>query len=375
MTSDYERKKFRRNYLIVAAVFIAVSFAVLVKIGYLSYPSEEVLFLLILAALLEITVLVIVYHIASKEVKRAYKAVEKTAEMMDELMKDADRDMNTTLEEGSIGILNSNFEKLVNMFREGKRREAEEKEFLKDVMSDISHQLKTPLASLNVFIDLLLNDKLETEEEKKKILSEAENQMSRMEWMVLSMLKLARIEARVIDFDIKKASVSTIIGEVQSAVHYLTDAKNQKIMITFPDMRDGTDKDAEERDGREQDGTDDNREIYVMADPEWLTEALINIVKNASDYSDEGSDIEMRVETNNVFTRIYIEDHGMGIPESELPNIFKRFYRVSNEVNPNSVGIGLALSKSIVEGLNGQIRVNSKIKEGTEFQIQIPTAE
>ena len=99
------------------------------------------------------------------------------------------------LEEGSIGILNSNFEKLVNMFREGKRKEAEEKEFLKDVMSDISHQLKTPLASLNIFIDLLLNDKLESEEERKKILREAENQMTRMQWMVLSMLKLARIEA------------------------------------------------------------------------------------------------------------------------------------------------------------------------------------
>ena len=101
---------------------------------------------------------------------------------------------------------------------------------------------------------------------------------------------------------------------------------------------------------------------------------MINIVKNASDYSDEGKDIEIRVETNSVFTRIYIMDHGIGIEEAELGNIFRRFYRVSNEVNPNSVGIGLALSKSIVEGMKGSIRVNSTVGEGTEFTIQLETA-
>lgn len=352
MTSDYERKKFRRNYLIVAAIFLAVSFCVL-KIAYALgiYDDNEYL-LFILVGVIEVIALAVIYYLCSREVGRAYKAVERTAGMMDELMQDSDKTLTTELEEGSIGILNSNFEKLVNMFREGKRKEAEEKEFLKDVMSDISHQLKTPLASLNVFIDLLLNDKLETEEEKKKILKEAENQMSRMEWMVLSMLKLARIEARVIDFDIKKASVSAILDEVIGAISYLTDKKNQKIIL------DEVSEDA-----------------AVSADPQWLTEALINIVKNASDYSDDGKDIEIHVEANNVFTRIFIRDHGIGIDESEISNIFKRFYRVSNEVNPNSVGIGLALSKSIVEGMEGQIRVSSKVGEGTEFQVQVPTAQ
>lgn len=352
MTSDYERKKFRRNYLIVAAIFLAVSFCVLRIVYSMGMYSGNEYLLFFLVGALEVIALVVIYFLCSREVGRAYKAVEKTAEMMDELMKDSDKPLTTELEEGSIGILNSNFEKLVNMFREGKRKEAEEKEFLKDVMSDISHQLKTPLASLNIFIDLLLNDKLETEEEKKKILGEAENQMTRMEWMVLSMLKLARIEARVIDFDIKKSSVGAILDEVRGAISYLTDRKKQKLII------DEVSEDA-----------------VVSVDPQWLTEALINIVKNASDYSDEGKDIEIHVEVNNVFTRIFIRDHGIGIEESEIANIFKRFYRISNEVNPNSVGIGLALSKSIVEGMDGQIRVSSKVGEGTEFRVQVPTAQ
>lgn len=350
MKSDYERKRFRMKFYLVAAVFIAVSFCVLGIIYAVGgYEKKDILWF-ILAGAVEIGVIAVLYHICSREVLRAYNAVEKTADMMDELMKDSERELVAELEEGSIGILNSNFEKLVNMFREGKRKEAEEKEFLKDVMSDISHQLKTPLASLNIFIDLLLNDKLESEDERKKILREAENQMTRMQWMVLSMLKLARIEARVIDFNIRKSSVGAVLDEVRGAVNYLLEAKKQKLIV------------------------DSSEDVYIMADSEWLTEALINIVKNASDYSDEENSIEIHVEANSVFTRIYIKDHGIGIPDSELPNIFKRFYRVSSEVNPNSVGIGLALSKSIVEGMDGQIRVNSTVGEGTEFQVQLPVA-
>ncbi len=375
MTSDYERKRFRRNYILVAAIFLAVSFLVLGIIFYAGDFERGAVIYFVLIGALEVAVLFVLYKLCAREVGRAYYAVEKTANMMVDLMQDSERELVAELDEGSIGILNSNFEKLVNMFREGKRKEAEEKEFLKDVMSDISHQLKTPLASLNIFIDLLLNDKLDSEEERKKVLREAENQMTRMQWMVLSMLKLARIEARVIDFNIRRASVSAVLDEVRGAVRYLLDAKNQKLTVEFEeDGKADSGRDAEAENGSDSIAESD-RDIYVMADPEWLTEALINIVKNASDYSDEGSSIEIYVEANSVFARIYIRDHGIGIPESELPNIFKRFYRVSSEVNPNSVGIGLALSKSIVEGMDGQIRVNSTVGEGTEFQVQLPAAE
>ncbi len=375
MTSDYERKRFRRNYILVAAIFLAVSFLVLGIIFYAGDFERGAVIYFVLIGALEVAVLFVLYKLCAREVGRAYYAVEKTANMMVDLMQDSERELVAELDEGSIGILNSNFEKLVNMFREGKRKEAEEKEFLKDVMSDISHQLKTPLASLNIFIDLLLNDKLDSEEERKKVLREAENQMTRMQWMVLSMLKLARIEARVIDFNIRKTSVSAVLDEVRGAVRYLLDAKKQKLTVEFEaDGKSDSGKDVEAENGSDSIAESD-RDIYVLADPEWLTEALINIVKNASDYSDEGSSIEIYVEANSVFARVYIRDHGIGIPESELPNIFKRFYRVSSEVNPNSVGIGLALSKSIVEGMDGQIRVNSTVGEGTEFQVQLPAAE
>ena len=226
-------------------------------------------------------------------------------------------------------------------------------------MSDISHQLKTPLASMSVFIDLLLNDKIDSPEERKKILSEAGNQVNRMEWMVLSMLKLARIEAGAVQFEKKETEISSILDEVRGAISYLTNSRNQKLIINCPE------------------------DIMVQTDPEWMTEAIINIVKNASDYScsldenrlgtgeEQSSAIEIDVEKNAVFTRIYIRDHGIGMSEETMTHIFDRFYRASNEVNPNSVGIGLSLSKSIVEGLGGRISVDSKLGEGSCFKIQI----
>ena len=110
-----------------------------------------------------------------------------------------------------------------------------------------------------------------------------------------------------------------------------------------------------------------DEDVCVNCDIGWLTEAIINLLKNASDYSGEGTQIEIEVENSNVYTRIYIKDHGVGIPEQEIPNIFKRFYRVHQEVNPNSVGIGLALTKSIIEGMGGSIRVKSEEGEYTWF--------
>ena len=105
----------------------------------------------------------------------------------------------------------------------------------------------------------------------------------------------------------------------------------------------------------------------LFCDGDWLVEAVINLLKNASDYSGVGKPVRLEVEQTKVYTRIYVKDEGPGIPEEEIPNIFKRFYRVHQEVNPNSVGIGLSLTKSIIEGMGGSIHVMSEVGEYTWF--------
>ena len=349
MQSSFEKDMFRKIFLLVSAIFLVITFTLLALIGISA--SKATIILLIIIAITELFSVILLYILSMKFLGNAYESVDKAAEVMNEITlnngEDLDRIIGPELKEGSIGLLYDSFEKLVEMFRESRRREQLEKEYLKDVMSDISHQLKTPLASMDIFLDLLINDKVADSDEQKKILNEAENQVSRMEWMVLSMLKLARIEAGAVTFDVKETNLENVLDEVSAGVKYLTHTRGQNLKIDCP------------------------KDITVNADPEWLVEALLNIVKNASDYSNsDNKDIEIKVDHNKIFTRINITDHGMGMTEETMTHIFDRFYRAGNEVNPNSVGIGLSLSKSIIEGMGGKLTVDSKLGEGSTFKVQ-----
>ena len=350
MKSDYEKKQFDHLYLIVAAIYLLVNIGTLIFLCIVSDILIRIILGIIL--ILNVVILLVLYHISRKMIYKAYSSVDKASNMMEAIIRDNEADIiknnDNGLEEGAIGVLYDNFGKLVNMFREGKNKEKKEKEFLMNVMQDISHQLKTPLASMNVFLDLLIENKVDSEKERSMILKETSNQVTRMEWMVLAMLKLARIEAGAVEFDNEEFNLYDALSEAKSAVAYLTKERGQEIKIDSPS------------------------EIMVNGDMQWITEALINIIKNASDYSFEKSNkIDIKVEQNNIFTRIYIKDYGIGMTEEVLSHIFERFYRASNEVNPNSVGIGLSLSKSIIEKQDGRITVNSKPGEGTVFTIQL----
>lgn len=245
--------------------------------------------------------------------------------------------------QGELGELYTNLYKLVQALKESNRKEQEEKIFLRDIMSDISHQLKTPLASLTVFLDLLYDGRVPDVDKQKQMLLESKNQVSRMEWMVLSMLKLARIEAGAIQFEKHPCSLYAIVAQAKESVVYLTEKRGQQIDVQIDEKQ------------------------MLVCDGDWLTEAIINLLKNASDYSGEQTTIHIWTEDNPMYTRIYVKDEGCGIAESELKNIFKRFYRINKEVNPNSVGIGLSLTKSIVEGMGGKISVRSELGCYTQF--------
>ena len=241
--------------------------------------------------------------------------------------------------QGELGELYTNLYKLVQALKGSNRKEQEEKIFLRDIMSDISHQLKTPLASLTVFLDLLYDGRVPDVDKQKQMLLESKNQVSRMEWMVLSMLKLARIEAGAIQFEKHPCSLYAIVAQAKESVAYLTEKRGQQIDVQIDEKQ------------------------MLVCDGDWLTEAIINLLKNASDYSGEQTTIHIWTEDNPM----YVKDEGCGIAESELKNIFKRFYRINKEVNPNSVGIGLSLTKSIVEGMGGKISVRSEFGSYTQF--------
>ena len=248
----------------------------------------------------------------------------------------------SSYEEGDIGILMDNFSEMVRILKESIETQQKEKIFLKDLINDIFHQLKTPLSSLVVFHDILMKEEMDRET-SLKMLTESEKQLTRIQWLIISMLKLARIEAGAVQFQKEEQPLYPTIAEAVASLNDKIEQKGHMVLI-----------ECEEN-------------LLLLHDKEWLQEALINIIKNAIEYTKEQGKIKIQAEQNPLATVIRVTDNGPGIPELEMGKIFTRFYRVQNEINPNSVGLGLAITKSIVEGQGGRIRVESDTKEGSSF--------
>lgn len=337
MRSNYERNRFRIIYGTASMLFLLI-ISIWCRLAWGSWDWRSAGLVIIAAVFL-----IILYKLVYRSLDTSYQNMEHVSQIMEDMMEKGIEPPPEEYKDGTIGIMYSNFYKMVYALKESRNREMEEKIFLRDIISDISHQLKTPLTSLNVFIDLLAENKIEDVERRQQVLLEARNQLNRMEWMVLSMLKLARIEAGAIQFEKQEKLLLPLLSEAGESVRYLIGKKNQQLEISCqPDIR-------------------------LSCDRDWLVEAMINLLKNASDYSDENTSIHLEAEQNQMYTRIYVKDEGVGISDAELPHIFERFYRVNQEVNPNSVGIGLSLTKSIVEGMGGSIRVKSEVGSYTWF--------
>lgn len=248
------------------------------------------------------------------------------------------------IDESDISQFYSMYTKMVTAIKIGREKEQNERIFLQDLIADISHQLKTPLATLTIYQDLLSNPDI-SDSKRKEILSMMGDQLSRMEWLILSLLKLARLESGAIEFNIKKQPLLPTLQLAAQNVSMLSNAKSQILNVNC--------------------GT----ETLLNHDQDWLAECLTNILKNATEYAPEGSNIEVWTEQSPLTTMIHINDYGKGIDKESQSKIFKRFYRAKSDVNANSIGIGLSLSKSIVEGQGGDIMVESEPGKYTCFTI------
>lgn len=246
--------------------------------------------------------------------------------------------------EGDISRFYSLYTKMVTAIRHSRDKEQNEKIFLQDLIADISHQLKTPLATLTIYQDLLYNPNV-ADSKKQEILKLMGEQLSRMEWLILSLLKLARLESGAIQFSMKYQPLLPTLQTAHQNVSILLNAKHQSLILKC------------------------SENISLKHDSDWLAEALTNILKNATEYVPSGSSIELTVEHSKVMTTINIKDYGNGIDREVLPKIFKRFYRAKSDVNENSIGIGLSLSKGIIEGQGGDITVSSEVGKYTLFTI------
>lgn len=247
--------------------------------------------------------------------------------------------------EGELSILKNEIYKTTIMLKELAENSIHDKKLLKDSLSDISHQLRTPLTAISVMLDNLIDNPDMNLELRQEFIKDIRRETINISFLVETLLKLSRLDANSVKFISKETYLRSILEEAVKNVSVLADLKNVEILV-FGD-----------------------KEIKINCDKKWQVEAVTNILKNAVEYSEENSKIEISFSQNKMYTKLEIKDYGKGISKEDLPHIFERFYKSKNS-SSDSAGIGLALAKSIIQNSNGYINVDSILNKGSTFTIK-----
>lgn len=249
-----------------------------------------------------------------------------------------------SISEDELSILKNEIYKTTIMLKEQAENSNQAKINLKNSLSDISHQLKTPLTSILIMLDNLIDNPDIEEETRQEFIRDIKREIVNINFLVQSLLKLSKLDANTVKFIKGKTTLDKIINASIEKLTSLSDLKN----ITF--IKNCASKKT------------------ITCDYMWQVEAITNILKNALEHSDNSSKILIETSENNVYSEIKITNYGKGISKKDMPHIFKRFYKGENS-SANSVGIGLALAKTIIENDNGRIEVSSN-SEKTTFTIK-----
>ena len=296
------------------------------------------IFILLLSFMILIYLFVRYYFKRDNEIEKIIKCLEKINQ------KNYEIDINDVSED-KLSILKHEIYKTTVMLKENTEKANQDKINLKNSLQDISHQLKTPLTSSIIMLDNIIDDLENDIEIKPEFIKKVKKDISKISFLIQSILKLSMFESNTITFIRKEIPVKKIINSSIENIENLCDLKNIKIVVK------------------------DRSKNKIYCDYRWQVEALTNILKNALDYSFNDSIIIVEVDKNNTYTQIKIKDFGKGMSEDETISIFKRFYKGKNS-SSDSNGIGLSLAKAIIEKDNGRVIVNSLKGEGTTFSIK-----
>ena len=250
-------------------------------------------------------------------------------------------------EEGAMYRLFHEVNSLVTMADAHADSERRAKEFLRRTISDISHQLKTPIAALNIYNGILQQETADAAT-VREFTSLSEQELDRIESLVQSLLKMARLDAGAITLERAPENVFDLLEHIKRQYSFRAEQEGKEIAL----------------EGDEQ--------TVFSCDRTWLAEAIGNLVKNALDHTVQGDRILVRWQQSPCLTQIAVEDTGSGIHPEDLYHIFKRFYRSRFSKDTQGAGLGLPLAKSIVEAHQGSIEVHSKLGQGTAFTINFP---
>ena len=241
--------------------------------------------------------------------------------------------------EGSLSSLKNNIYKMTVKLRESNELILKEKNNLEELLEDISHQIKTPLTSMYMINDIL--QKETNSKVRQEFLDKNEKQINRIEWLVTSLLKMSRLDSGSVKLKKEMTNVDTMLTKAITPILPLIESKNIKVKH-------------------------EKQNLKIEIDPEWTSEALLNIIKNACEHTKDS--VTITTSSNPLYTAIEVKDNGEGIDKKDLSHLFERFYRGNH--NKESIGIGLSMSKKIIELQNGTIEVKSLVGKGSTFIVK-----
>lgn len=267
--------------------------------------------------------------------------------MCDAIGRIINKEENIVFEENDetlVSKLQHKLKKLIEIINNDREEALREKDNIKSLIADISHQIKTPITNITMYNDTLIQRDINKEQEKM-FLNNMKFQVSKLEWLVQALIKMSRLESNIISLNKSKSNINDTIANSLSGIYLKAENKDITLEVEC------------------------ESDIEVYHDKKWTSEAIFNILENAVKYTNYGGNIKVIVEEWELFTKIDIKDTGIGIAEEDINNIFKRFYRCSEVSEIEGVGIGLYLANEIITKQGGYIKVKSEVKNGSEFSV------
>lgn len=298
---------------------------------------------LIILCILVIGVNVLMYFFF----RRKYIKFTSSVEQQIDSFINGNFDKKNINEENLESKINSKLYKLGNVMKAQLEQSNNSKNEVQEMVSDITHQIKTPISNIRMYSDTIVNNDL-TKEKEREFLKVISSQVDKLEFLLDSLTKMSRLETNMLVLNKESSKIIECLEEAKRQSDPLAEKKNISIEITG------------------------DTKTIVKYDKKWTLEAICNLIENAIKYTNENGKIVINLEKLESFLKIDIIDNGIGIENKNINNIFKRFFREQKVHNIEGVGIGLYLSKNIIELQNGYIKVKSKVGEGSTFSVFLP---
>ncbi len=271
-----------------------------------------------------------------------YRKLQKLSTDLDKLLIGGTPLPITEYNEGELSILANQIQKITLLLKESAEVVKADKKYLADSLADISHQLRTPLTSMNLTASMLRNPELTTEK-RIELSKELRNLLTRTDWLVETLLKISKLDAGTVKLIQKPVQIKDLIARAAEPLAIPMDLRNQRLIVHCKD------------------------EAFI-GDLVWTAEALGNILKNCTEHTPEGGTIIVTASETSLYTQIEVEDTGAGFGPKDIPHLFERFYKGVN-ASENSYGIGLALARTVITSQNGSVQAMNGEK-GAKFVIK-----